>query len=81
MTYSPIPHTPSAAKQTFGLITRKPKRVSVTVSQGVLDRLQQLSDEQGRSTSNLAAYLIETALDALGPKPNPIPKRYGPTTY
>ena len=57
------------------LAQRKPRRVSITVSQTVIDRLQSLSDEQGRSTSNLAAYLLETALDALEPKP-PIPKRW-----
>jgi predicted DNA-binding protein len=60
---------------TINLLTRKPKRVSITVSQSVVDRLQNLSDEQGRSTSNLAAFLIETALDALESKPQ-IPKRW-----
>lgn len=59
----------------INLLTRKPKRVSITVSQSVVDRLQNLSDEQGRSTSNLAAFLIETALDALESKPQ-IPKRW-----
>lgn len=57
------------------LLTRKPKRVSVTVSQSVLDRLQCLSDQQGRSTSNLAAHLLEVALDAMEGHP-PIPKRW-----
>lgn len=57
------------------LLSRKPKRVSITVSQSVVDRLQSLSDEQGRSTSNLAAFLLETALDAMDGKP-PIEKRW-----
>jgi predicted DNA-binding protein len=49
--------------------------VSITVSNSVLDRLQRLSDEQGRSTSNLAAHLLEVALDAMEGAP-PIPKRW-----
>jgi hypothetical protein len=54
---------------------RTPKRVSITVSNSVLDRLQRLSDEQGRSTSNLAAHLLEVALDGLDAKP-PTPKSW-----
>lgn len=80
MTYSPSIPSKATGNQALRLITRKPKRVSITVSQGVLDRLQHISDEQGRSTSNLAAYLLETALDALEGRPNPIPKRFGPKT-
>lgn len=64
----------------YALMTRKPKRVSITVSHKVLDRLQRASDEQGRSTSNLAAYLLEAALDALEAKASPIAKRWPPTT-
>lgn len=55
---------------------RSPKRVSITVSHAVAERLQSRSDEEGRSTSNLAAYLLEVALDALEPRPNPITKRW-----
>lgn len=55
---------------------RSPRRVSITVSHAVAERLEQRSCEQGRSTSNLAAYLLEVALDALEPKPNPITKRW-----
>lgn len=58
------------------LLMRKPRRVSITVSQTVLDRLQRLSDEQGRSTSNLAAYLLETALDGLQAEQLVKPKRW-----
>jgi hypothetical protein len=60
----------------FSLLTRKPRRVSITVSQGVIERLQRISDEQGRSTSNLAAFLLETALDALERPSPPIEKRW-----
>jgi predicted DNA-binding protein len=62
--------TPNAA-----LLMRKPKRVSITVSHVVIERLQRLSDEQGRSTSNLAAHLLEVALDRLDAK-EPTPKSW-----
>lgn len=55
---------------------RSPKRISITVAQSVVDRLQQRSDEEGRSTSNLAAYLLEAALAALDSPPPPIQKRW-----
>lgn len=54
---------------------RSPKRVSVTVPDAVMQRLLEQSDQQGRSTSNLAAYLLEMALDAMDSK-GPIPKRW-----
>lgn len=57
---------------------RSPRRVSITVSHAVAERLEHRSDMEGRSTSNLAAYLLEAALDALEPRPNPITKRWPP---
>lgn len=62
-------------KRQLTLLTRTPRRVSVTVSNSVMDRLQRYSDEQGRSTSNLAAHLLEVALDAMEGTP-PITKRW-----
>jgi hypothetical protein len=56
-------------------VSRSPKRITITVSHSVCEHLLTLSDEQGRSTSNLAAYLLETALGAIDGKP-PIPKRW-----
>ena len=38
---------------------RKPKRITITIPQGVHERLEQLSHEGGRSLSNLAAFLLE----------------------
>lgn len=55
---------------------RSPKRISITVAQTVVDRLEQRSFEEGRSTSNLAAYLLETALAGLDKPPPPIQKRW-----
>jgi len=56
-------------------VSRSPKRITITVSHHVCQHLLSLSDEQGRSTSNLAAHLLEVALNALDGKP-PIPKRW-----
>jgi hypothetical protein len=41
---------------------RKPQRISITISDHVYQQLMQHSDLQGRSLSNLAAYLLESAM-------------------
>lgn len=41
---------------------RKPVRLCLTICHATYAELERLSLEQGRSRSNLAAYLIETAL-------------------
>ena len=41
---------------------RQPRRLSITVSASVYQSLLDRSDQQGRSLSNLAAYLLEQAL-------------------
>lgn len=43
-------------------VFRKPVRVSITISHAVFSDLVRLSMDQGRSVSNLAAYLLEAAL-------------------
>lgn len=43
--------------------TRKPKRISITVSDKAFRQLQERSDLEGRSSSNLAAFLLELGLD------------------
>lgn len=45
--------------------TRKPKRLTITVSYMTFERVQQLAMEQGRSASNLACYLIDKGLELL----------------
>jgi hypothetical protein len=57
------------------LVTRRPKRITITVSYAVAEHLCTMSDEQGRSTSNLAAHLLEVALDAMQGDP-PIQKKW-----
>ena len=41
---------------------RKPVRLCITICHSTCAELERLSLEQGRSRSNLAAYLIENAL-------------------
>ena len=41
---------------------RKPQRITITISDHVHRQLMECSDLQGRSLSNLAAYLLESAM-------------------
>ena len=40
-----------------------PQLITVTIKQATHERLSELSYEQGRSLSNLVAYLVELRLD------------------
>ncbi len=40
---------------------RTPKRITITLPHGTYQRLIDRSDQEGRSLSNLAAFLLETA--------------------
>jgi hypothetical protein len=48
------------------LIFRRPRRISITVPHHAFSALQQRSDLEGRSLSNLAAYLLELSLNPDG---------------
>jgi hypothetical protein len=41
---------------------RKPQRISITVSDHVYQKLLLISDQQGRSLSNYASFLLESSL-------------------
>jgi len=41
---------------------RSPRRITITLPQQTYERLQQRSDDEGRSLSNLSAFLLEMAL-------------------
>ncbi|NBS69669.1 hypothetical protein EBT31_12265 [bacterium] len=58
----------------LSMVSRRPKRITITVSYAVAEHLLNISDEQGRSTSNLAAHLLEVALG--GMQEPPIKKRW-----
>lgn len=41
---------------------RSPKRISITIPNNAYENLIKQSNEEGRSLSNLAAFLLESAL-------------------
>jgi hypothetical protein len=45
------------------LLRRRPQRVTVTIHWRLREHLQSRADEEGRSLSNLMAYLLEQALE------------------
>jgi hypothetical protein len=47
------------------LAFRAPRRITITLPHNAFCDLQQRCDDEGRSLSNLAAYLLETALKTL----------------
>jgi hypothetical protein len=50
---------PDSAPMPLKLNTRKPQRITITVSWSLYQSLLDTSDEQGRSLSNIAAYWLE----------------------
>lgn len=58
---------------------RTPRRLTITIPHGIYRELIERSDEQGRSLSNLAAYLLESALvtDQAMPMEDPRRQRVG----
>ena len=42
---------------------RAPRRITITIPNGVYEELISRSNQEGRSLSNLAAFLIEKTLD------------------
>ena len=52
------------------VLKRAPRRLSVTVSDALFLQLQQMADLQGRSTSNLCAYLLERVVQSAGENEN-----------
>jgi hypothetical protein len=43
-------------------LTRKPSRVTITIPWSLRQTLDKQSDKEGRSLSNLIAYLLESSL-------------------
>lgn len=59
MDYQPITTAPLSVR--LAALKRKPVRITITVSAALFETLQTRSDEEGRSLSNLAAFLLERA--------------------
>jgi hypothetical protein len=51
---------PSSPAARLNLLTRKPQRVTSTLSWQLHQRLQERADEEGRSLSNLICHLLES---------------------
>jgi hypothetical protein len=49
--------------QAFSRLTRKPKRLTITISDKAFRQISDRSIYEGRSMSNLSAYLLEQALE------------------
>lgn len=49
------------------IVTRKPRRINVTVPEQLLEELQLSADMEGRSLSSLCCYLLETGMEQRKP--------------
>lgn len=56
---SPGPIQPRRQEQLRQVALRKPQRVTITLPWRLYDTLMRISDQQGRSLSNLACYWLE----------------------
>ena len=54
------------AQNRIAILQRAPRRISINVSHDLFRRLQEMADQQGRSTSNLCAYLLERMVEPTG---------------
>ncbi len=52
-----------AAATRLQLLQRKTQRATITLPQSVLEDLLAIADQDGRSLSNLIAYMVETRLE------------------
>ena len=53
--------------ENLSVLQRHPRRISISLSHAVHEALLSRSDNEGRSVSNLCAYLLEHALEAERP--------------
>jgi hypothetical protein len=60
----PIGTAESPAVSAAELLRRRPSRITLTVHWQLRQELQKRADEQGRSLSNLLAFLLEQACTA-----------------
>jgi len=59
---APSPGSVSSSLQPVQPAFRSPRRVTITLPYATFTDLQQRADDEGRSLSNLAAFLLETSL-------------------
>jgi hypothetical protein len=56
----------AALRERLARAKRRPLRISATISGALYDRLQERAAAEGRSVSNLASFLLESACDSAG---------------
>ena len=54
----------ASINERVAIAKRKPARITITVSHHLFEAITNQADYQGRSTSNLAAFLLEAALES-----------------
>ena len=64
------PSQQAMALQRAPLFNRRPRRITVTVADATYVALEQISVQEGRSLSNLAAFLLERSLEDLAHRPD-----------
>lgn len=64
---------PQTASERFRIMQRQPRRISITISFQVYQTLLNRSEEEGRSMSNLCAFLLEEVLHHQAPAPMQTP--------
>lgn len=59
--FNPLGDRPAMGPPDLGPIGRHPQRISITLSWALHERLVKRSVQEGRSLSNLAAFLLEAS--------------------
>ena len=62
-TFQPALHAP------IPLAQRAPRRITITLPYRIQQALLERSEREGRSLSNLAAYLLESSITGVAAKP------------
>jgi hypothetical protein len=65
----PSPTPAEQAPSSYPTVPPKPRRITVTIPSKLYQYLVDRSDREGRSLSNLVAFLLETELSAPGRPP------------
>lgn len=52
---------PLSLRDRVAIAKRSPRRITITISHAVSERLMRTALDQGRSVSNLCAFLLESA--------------------
>lgn len=60
---SAMPLQASPASDRIAILSRKPRRVTITIHWQLHQRLLARADQEGRALSNLMAHLLEVALE------------------